>query len=200
MKKNVKNLSIIPVKFNDSIYGKAPNYLDYLIDDIKILNWITNQFKLKLNERDFLIKFKKFTDKEMFNFNDSIFQLENRGKWYNYIFTLNPGNDINLNDPLTSLSNSTSDECRLLLANDYNFKKTLFIFWRMIANNLDVNTWFRIGFKISLKIMKKDDPFNGIIIIRTIAPIQNYNKNNFKDCYEIFVRHIEQMSEHYKSF
>ena len=206
MKKINNNLSIIPINIQDNIYpigsmgGKTPNYLDYLIDDIKILNWITNQFKLKINERDFSIKFKKFTDKEMFNFNDSIFQLENRGKWYNYIFTLNPGEDINLNDPLTSLSNSTSDECRLLLANDYNFKKSLFIFWRMIANNLDVNTWFRIGFKISMKIMKKDDPFYSTIIIRTIAPIQNYNKNNFKDCYEIFVRYIEQMSEYYKNF
>jgi hypothetical protein len=37
-------------------------------------------------------------------------------------------------------------------------------------------------------------------IIRTIAPVQNYNKENFKDCYEIFVRYIEQMSEYYKNF
>jgi len=91
----------------------------------------------------------------MFTFNESIFKIENRGKWYNYIFTLNSGGDINLDDPLMLLSNSTSDESKLLLANDYNFKKSLFIFWRMIANNLDSNTWFRIGFKISLKLIKK---------------------------------------------
>lgn len=64
MKNMNNNLSIIPIKFNDSINGKTSNYLDYFIDDIKILNWITNQFKLKINERDFLIKFKKFTDKK----------------------------------------------------------------------------------------------------------------------------------------
>jgi len=200
MKKINKNLSIVPHKYENRYENNYINQLKGLIDDIKILSWIINQLKLNKNERDFIIKFKKFTEKEMFDFNESIFNIENRGKWYNFIFTLNPGDDIKLNDPLTYLSNSTSDECKLLLANDYNFKKSLFIFWRMIANNLKSNTWFRIGFKISLKITKKNDLLYGTTIIRTISPVQNYNKENFKDCYEIFVRYIEQMSEFYKNF
>lgn len=121
----------------------------------------------------------------MFDFNSSIFKLENRGKWYNYIYTLNQNSNINLKDPVTSgftkyyNQDFKSDENILLLANDYNFKKSLFIFWRMIANNLDNNVWFRIGFKISLKVINSDSNLvsqQGIIIIRTISPVQNYNK------------------------
>ena len=96
MNKINNNLSIIPVKSLPpleesflSLGGRTPSYLDHIIDDIIILNWISNQFRLKKNERDFIIKFKRFIDKEMLDFNDSIFKLENRGKWYSFIFTLN---------------------------------------------------------------------------------------------------------------
>jgi len=177
-----KNLSLVLYNNNDDIYITQ---LNNLIDDIKILNWISTQFKLNKDQRDFVVEFKKFSDKEMSGFNETIFENNNVGKWYNYIFTLN---------------NYFYKENKLLLVNDYNFKKSLYIFWRMIANNLDSNTWFRVGFKVLLKLKKESVQDSDTVIIRTISPLQNYNNKCFKDCYEIFVRYIEQMSENYQNF
>jgi len=101
------------------------NQLKTILEDITILNWIINQFKLKLEQRDFIIKFKLFTSKENFYFNHSIFEDDNIGKWYNFIYTLstNKFNSMNFKHLLFRENNN------LLLANDYNFKKSLFLFY-----------------------------------------------------------------------
>ena len=115
----------------------------------------------------------------MFYSISSIFEEENIGEWYNYIYSL------------TSKDN-------LLLANDYNFKKSLFIFWRLIANNLDSNTTFKIGFKVLFKISNKDkeeilskekviQEGQDVFIIRTISPIQVVVNKNFEELYEVLL-------------
>lgn len=67
MKPLIKNLSIVPYLQNNKNNHKSyTDQLKTLVEDITILDWIKNKFKLKLEVRDFLIKFKKFTDKQMF--------------------------------------------------------------------------------------------------------------------------------------
>ena len=86
----------------------------------------------------------------MFNSINPIFEKENIGQWYNYIYTLASKENINVKDILFKLDNN------LLLANDYNFKKAIFIFWRLIMNNLDSNTTVKVCFKILFKLKNKD--------------------------------------------
>ncbi len=219
MKENFTNLGILPYdtyinKNNDNLNNEKFNNL---IEDISILNWIEKQFKLEKEQRDFKIQFKKFTAKEMIDFNNSIFEKENIGKWYNYVFSLTSGDNIDFKKLKYSFDNEDNN---LLLSNDYNFKKSLYIFWRLIANNLDSSTTFKISFKVLFKInidkqvISSDNanPSNSyrgyvpgsrskdILLIRTISPIQIFKNTDFNECYEIFVRYIEVMSESYIDF
>ena len=210
-----KILAIIPYDFNITqadIFGES-NYkekLNTLLENITILNWIDKQFKLKIEQRDFIIKFKKFTDKEMTDFNHSIFEKDNVGHWHNFIYSLSSKKSIVLKPDQTASFTDNSyhfgkeQENNLLLANDYNFKKSLFIFWRLIANNLNSNTTFKIGFKVLFKLpLDKDnklspkEKFYNKPIIRTISSIQIVKNTDFNDLYKIFVKHIEAISETY---
>lgn len=189
----MKNSSIIPYFYNGKL--NIINYINQLrtiLEDIIILDWIKKQFELEIEQRDFVIKFKKFTSKEMFDFNQSIFEKDNVGQWYNYIYTLVSKENINIKNILFRLENN------LLLANDYNFKKSLFIFWRLIANNLDSKTTIKMSFKVLFKLKNKDQVDNlslnnenfikedkDVFIIRTISPIQVITNKDFDKLYVI---------------
>lgn len=64
-----------------------------------------------------------------------------------------------------------------MLANDYNFKKSLFIFWRLIANNLDSSITFKIGFKVLFKVKDSETISKEKIIKEGQDTL--YNKNDF---------------------
>ena len=215
--KHIKNLTLVP--YSDNLYNNYNfeahinkftfiNTLNIFINDTRLLNWISDQYKLNKEQRDFIITFKKFSSNEMFDFNETIFEKKNVGKWYNYSYTLASNEIITLKSLYFRYSSFS-------LAHDNNVRKSLFIFWRLIANNLDNNTFFKIGFKVLFKVVThKESDHNDpkdifktkiiedkdIFIVRTISPIQIYNKTNLKDCYEMFVKHIETMSEQYHEF
>lgn len=96
-----KILTIINYPYKENIH--VTNYkleLKTILDNIKMLNWITEQLKLEIEQRDFVIKFKKFTSNEMFDSINPIFEKDNIGKWYNYIYTLPSIKNINIKDIL----------------------------------------------------------------------------------------------------
>src|ERR1700679_785029 len=122
--KHIKNLAIIPYTYNIYNYnnfGTFPNILNSLINDIRLLDWISDQYKLNKEQRDFIITFKKFSSNEMFDFNETFFEKENAGKWYNYTYTLASNESINL-------KHLYFRDSSLILAHDNNFRKSIFIF------------------------------------------------------------------------
>jgi len=87
--KHIKNLTLVP--YSDNLYNNYNfeahinkftfiNTLNIFINDTRLLNWISDQYKLNKEQRDFIITFKKFSSNEMFDFNETIFEKKNVGK------------------------------------------------------------------------------------------------------------------------
>lgn len=89
-----------------------------IIRDIKILTWVTEQFKLEENNREFSIKLLRFgksnnkdnNNNKLVEFNEVINNV-NRGKWFTLSYGLKGDKDINLS--FDSLKESYSKEITL---------------------------------------------------------------------------------------
>ena len=62
MKNINKTLALITYPFKENFnVSKCIIKLNTRLENITILNWITEQLQLKIEQRDFIVKFKKFT-------------------------------------------------------------------------------------------------------------------------------------------